>query len=245
MFLLCCVSTLSLRKRHHTRQLAAATEQPKMALRLTDLPQTATLNYGFFEERMAFSSGERRELGAEGSALPPLPRVWIGYLLGLATIIAELVAVSLHPELAKGSNIAKGEFVIPPLYLFLASFIGFVYWFVCVYQIHVVLAGVPGWNHPISPARAVGFHFIPVYFLYWVFKWPREIAVFVNGRLRRNVMKSAGIGVAILLALIMRFLDPGFGLILLFMPLSYVTRCLAYALAGAQPSAQNPPASPE
>ena len=194
---------------------------------------------------MDFSSEGTREQKAQGGAQPALPRIWIGYLLGLATIIAELVAVSLHPELAKGSDIAKGEFIIPPLYLFLASFIGFVYWFVCVYQIHVVLKSVPGWSHPISPARAVGFHFIPIYFLYWIFKWPREIAVFVNGRLRRNVMKSVGIGVAVLLALVMRLLDPGFGLILLFMPLSYVTRCVAYALAEPPASAQNLPASPE
>jgi hypothetical protein len=194
---------------------------------------------------MDLSSDGRREPGAESASLAPLPRIWIGYLLGLATIIAEMVAVSLHPELAKGSDITKGEFVIPPLYLFLTSFVGFVYWFVCVYQIHVVLARVPGWNHPISPARAVGFHFIPIYFLYWVFKWPREIAVFVNGRLRRNVMKSVGIGVALLLALVMRFLDPGFGLVLMFMPLSYVTRCVAYAVAEPPASAQIPPVLPE
>ena len=192
---------------------------------------------------MDFSSEDMREQGARDGALPPLPRIWIGYLLGLVTIVAELVAISLHPELAKGSDIAKSEFVIPPLYLFLASFVGFVYWFVCVYQIHVVLARVPGWNHPISAARAVGFHFIPVYFLYWVFKWPQEIARFVNGRLRRTVMKPVAIGVAMLLALVMRLLDPGFGLILLFMPLSYVTRCVQYALAEPPASAHNFPAS--
>lgn len=190
---------------------------------------------------MEFSSDDRREPRAVSAALPPLPRIWIGYLLGLATIIAEMVAVSLHPELAKGSDIAKGEFVIPPLYLFLASFIGWVYWFVCVYKVHVVLARVPGWNHPISPARAVGFHFIPIYNLYWMFEWPREIAVFVNGRLGRKVMKPVGIGVAVLLAQVLRVLDPGFGLVLMFMPLSYVTRCVAYALAEPPVSSQIPP----
>jgi hypothetical protein len=194
---------------------------------------------------MNFAGGERREQGEEGGALPPLPRVWVGYLLGLATIIAEMVAISLHPELAKGSDITKGEFVIPPLYLFLASFVGFVYWFVCIYQIHVVLARVPGWHHPISPGRAVGFNLIPFFNLYWVFKWPREIAVFVNLRLGRKAMKSVAIGIAFLLALVMRLLDPGFGLILLFMPLSYVTRCVAYALAEPTTSASIPPGSTE
>ena len=194
---------------------------------------------------MDFAGSEREEPGTGKAALPPLPRVWIGYFLGLATIIAEMVAFSLHPDLGKVSDITKRQIVIPPLYLFLASFIGFVYWFVCIYQIHVVLARVPGWKHPISPGRAVGFHFIPVYFLYWLFKWPKEIAVFVNWRLGRKVMRSVGMGIAFLLALVMRFLDPGFGLILLFMPLSYLTRCVAYALAEPAPSASIPPHSTE
>jgi hypothetical protein len=155
---------------------------------------------------------------------PKLPVIWIGYLLGVATIVAEFVAISRHPELAKEGG-------IPPLYLFLASFIGGVYWLVCVHQIHVVLAGVPGWKHPISPARAVGFHFIPFYQFYWIFKWPREIANFVNVRLHQPIMKPVAVGVAVLAALILRILDPGFGLILLFFPMSYVSECVRRALA--------------
>jgi len=194
---------------------------------------------------MDFVGGERREPGAKSGVLPPLPRVWIGYLLGLATIIAEMVALALHPELAKGSDISKGEFAIPPLYLFLANFIGFVYWLVCIYQIHMVLARAPGWKHPISAGRAVGFHFIPIYFLYWLFKWPKEIAVFVNWRLGRKVMSSVRIGIAFLLALALHLLDSGFSLILLFMPLSYLTRCIAFALAEPAASASMPPGSSE
>jgi hypothetical protein len=156
--------------------------------------------------------------------IPPLPLIWIGYLLGIATIISEFVAVSLHPELAKDGG-------IPPLYLFLVSFVGGVYWFVCIYRYHVILALVTGRKYPISPARAVGFHFIPFYNLYWVFKWPKEIAVFVNFRMRSNMMRPTPVGLAVLGALILRVFDPGFGLILLFFPLSYISECLRRALA--------------
>ncbi len=158
------------------------------------------------------------------AALPPLPRLGIGYLLGIATIVAEFVAVAVDPELAK-----KGG--IPPLYLFLVSFVGGVYWFVCVYRYHVLLAGIPGWRHPISPLRAVGFHFIPFYNLYWIFKWPKEIAVFVNARLRVVAMKPVAVGLVVLCALVMRVLDPGFGLVMLFFPMSYISACLRRALA--------------
>ena len=63
-------------------------------------------------------NGENVPGEAQPAALPPLPQVWIGYLLGVATIVAEIVAVELHPELAKGG------LTIPPLYLFLSAFVG-------------------------------------------------------------------------------------------------------------------------
>ncbi len=157
-------------------------------------------------------------------ASPALPTIWIGYLLGVATIIAEFIAVSLNPQLAKEGG-------IPPLYLFLVSFIGGVYWFVCIYRYHVILASVTGGKHPISAARAVGFHFIPFYNFYWVFKWPKEIAIFVNSRVRTGLMRPTPVGVSVLAALVLRIFDPGFGLILLFFPLTYVSECMRRALA--------------
>jgi hypothetical protein len=169
----------------------------------------------------------------DAAALPPLPQIWIGYLIAFATVISEVVAVSLHPEIANGGEI------IPPLYLFLPVFIGGVYWLVCIYQYHVVMNHIPGWQHPISPARAVGFHFIPLYNLYWIFKWLQEIAKFVNLSLRRPLMKPIVLGVAILTALVLRFVDAGVGLLLLFVATSYVSACLRQALAvfGAPPPA--------
>jgi hypothetical protein len=46
-------------------------------------------------------------------------------------------------------------------------------------------------------------------------------------------MKPVAIGVAILAALVLRVLDPGFGLILLFLPMSYISECLRRAFAAA------------
>jgi hypothetical protein len=195
--------------------------------------------------KVDFSSGDLPARTAEDSAMPPLPRIWLGYLLGVATMIAEFVAVSLHPEITKPPDWAKGEFPVPPLYLFLTGFVGGVYWLACIYRIHAVLARVPGWKHPISPARAAGFHLIPFYSFYWIFKWPQEIARFVNSRLRRPLMKTVTIGVAILLALVMHVLDSGFGLILMFLPLSYVAQCVKQALAEPSAPSHNLPVSPE
>jgi hypothetical protein len=186
---------------------------------------------------MDWSGGESQEQRSEPRALPPLPRIWIGYLLGVATIIAEMIAVTLHPELA------KEPLLIPPLYLFLANFISLIYWLVCVYEYHVVLAQATAAAYPIKPLRAAWFHLIPIYGLYWVFKWPRELARFVNGRLEGPLMRPDRTGLAVFIAFaVFLALDRGLGMILLFWAASYLSRCLRYSLAArpAPPGGQPP-----
>jgi hypothetical protein len=194
----------------------------------------------FLEDQLDFSPANLPAEHTQPGPLPPLPQLWVGYLLGFATIVAEFVAASLHPELA------KADFPIPPLYLFLVMFVGGVYWLVCVYRYHVVMQHVPGWKHPISPARAVGFHFIPIYNLYWVFKWPQEIARFVNWRFQFPLMKPPIVGLMVFAAFVLRFLfDPGFGLILLFLAASYVSGCLRRAFALPPMPTESTPHSPK
>jgi hypothetical protein len=175
---------------------------------------------------MDWPGGESQDQHAKPGALARLPRIWVGYLLGVATLIAEMIAITLHPELA------KEPLLIPPLYLFLANFISLVYWLVCVYEYHVVLAQVSAGAYPIKPLRAAWFHLIPIYGLYWVFKWPRELARFVNGRLQAPLMRPARTGLAVFLAFVVFLvLDRGVGMVLLFWAASYLSRCLRYTLA--------------
>jgi hypothetical protein len=185
---------------------------------------------------MDWSGGESQEQQAQPGALPPFPRIWIGYVLGVATLIAEMVAITLHPELA------KEPLIIPPLYLFLANFISLVYWLVCVYEYHVVLAQATAGGYSIKPLRAAWFHLIPIYGLYWVYKWPRELARFVNERLQVPLMRPDRTGLAVFIAFVVFLvLDRGLGMILLFWSASHLSRCLRLALASR--TAQ-PPGSP-
>jgi len=186
---------------------------------------------------MDWSGGESQEQQAQPGALPPFPRIWVGYLLGAATLITEMIAISRHPELA------KEPLLVPPLYLFLANFVSLVYWMVCVYEFHFVLRHATGGAYSIKPARAAWFHLIPVYGLYWVFKWPRELARFVNGRLPSPLLKPDRTGLAVFMAFVVFLvLDRGFGMILLFWAAAHLSRSLRYALAArpASPEAQLP-----
>ena len=186
---------------------------------------------------MDCSGGESQEQQEEPRALPRFPRIWIGYLLGVATLIAEMIAVTLHPELA------KEPLLIPPSYLFLANFISVVYWLVCVYEYHVVLAQTTTGGYPIKPLRAAWFHLIPIYGLYWVFKWPRDLARYVNSRLEAPLMRPDRTGSAVFIAFaVFLVLDRGLGMVLLFSAASYLSRCLRHALAArpALPAGQLP-----
>lgn len=196
---------------------------------------------------VALDRGNRSGVGTpvgsrfEGEGHQPLskqlPRVWIGYLLSFATLAAMIVAVEKHPELA------SGELAVPPLYLFLAGFVTLVYWLVCVHRMHVVLAQVPEWKHPVSPGRAVGFHFIPVYVLYWLYKWPGEVARFVNSRLGRPALNPAKAGVFVFVSYAAcLILGPG-GLLLLFVCLAYLNEWIRRALVGPEGSREDPPSS--
>jgi hypothetical protein len=153
-----------------------------------------------------------------------LPKIWIGYALCVATFIADVIFVANHPE------ITTVKFFIPPLPLFLLGFISSVYWLVCVHKLHVVLAHVPHWKHPISPARAVWFHFIPFYNLYWLYKWPAETARFVNWAFGMPVVRPRGVGAFGVASYILAILlGPG-GLIMLFFSLSHMNNWVRKAL---------------
>jgi len=164
-----------------------------------------------------------------------MPKLWIGYLLALVTFVGEIIAVSRHPELASAKEI---KFEVPPLEIFLPAFVTRVYWFVCVYRYHKILAAIPGYVHPISPGKAVGYHFIPFFNFFWVFAWPSAISDFVNARLQAPAMRGWVLGVGILGSLLCQvFLDAGFGAALLFVATSYLAGFLKRALV-VQPARQ-------
>lgn len=157
--------------------------------------------------------------------LSAMPKIWIGYLLSAASFLGETIAVSRNPELFKTSGL-----FVPPLEMFLPVFITRVYWFVCIYRIHKVLAAIPGYVHPVSPAKAVGFHFIPIFQIYWVFHWPMAIAKFVNARFQRQLVRGWIVGLGILFALVWSLAEPVTGSVMLFALAAYLAALLKRAI---------------
>jgi hypothetical protein len=84
------------------------------------------------------------------------------------------------------------------LWIWMYPIIGFSYWMFCVHRYHIILKEIfPG--YPITPNRAVGYHFIPLYNLFWVFRWLKTLT---NFGMKRNVKMINGYLLAIALVVI-------------------------------------------
>jgi len=144
-----------------------------------------------------------------------LPNFWVGYLIAALLLIAEILQV-----IVKLVSIKQKTFpIILPIGLG-----GWIYWLICVYQMHKVLAELTNSAYPITPAAAVGYHFIPLYNVYWIFKWPAEIVNFVNAHLGRKAA-SKSMGLFLFLApFLLRIVGAGIPLIVVFSVGLYLSR---------------------
>jgi hypothetical protein len=156
-----------------------------------------------------------------------LPRIWIGFCIAGIALLIEVFA----------------DTRIPNVYAFslIVSLTGWCYWLYCVYKYHEVMSSIQGYNHPISSGRAVAMHWIPFYSFYWVFKWPMEIATFVNWRLQSPRAMSGVIpGVLVLAGFLLYRIDGFLGLAVLFSAGVYLSRRIrAACLAPPVPKAMH------
>jgi Flp pilus assembly protein TadD len=82
---------------------------------------------------------------------------------------------------------------------------------------HKVIGIVTNSTHPVTPGKAVGYHFIPFFNLYWIFKWPNEITNFVNSRSPSKQMSMGWAGLFLLVASVLgRSVDGGLALAVIF-----------------------------
>jgi hypothetical protein len=140
-----------------------------------------------------------------------LPHVWVGFLFALAFFLAEVIEVT-------GGNVSG----LGP-YTIMSAIAGWWYWLFCVHRFHKILGelsphvdGEP--TYQTTPGKAVGYHFIPFYNLFWIFKWPSELVRYVNSQDSSAQMISGGIlGTCLLLgSLLSRLLDTAIGISLTF-----------------------------
>jgi hypothetical protein len=170
-------------------------------------------------------NSETRGDGTAFSAepVPPLRKTWIGFALALALLVVEVLSV--------GAGDSPGL----SLALVVLSLAGAIYWLTCIQRFHTILrqisprvAGEP--TYPITPGQAVGYHFIPFYNLFWLFKWPMTLTSFLQENSKVRMMPGPLLGLLAFLGVLGRLADGAIGLAVLFVVVAYISGKLRQAV---------------
>lgn len=134
-----------------------------------------------------------------------LPVIWPAYIILAISFVAESF-VDLNWTVSPGGLICG------------------IYWLCCVHRIHVVQAEITNGSYPITPGKSAGYHFIPLFNLYWIFKWTNEMEIFINSILRpRGGMNGVAAGILLLIcATVGRVLIEVFGIAIMLGVLIYI-----------------------
>jgi len=157
-----------------------------------------------------------------------LPKLKYGFWIAGLFFVSEMVwgaQRELHPYSKSAGGYAAALLMV-------SSIVATAFSLSCISAYHRIVAEVRGWTHPITPRRAVRFHFIPIFNFYWNFRWPVEIARFVNWRMQRRRMSGVLAGMTLFIgAIVAAFVDGSIGLAVIFSGFAYVSRSLRDALA--------------
>ena len=148
------------------------------------------------------------------------PKISLGYVYGAAAVTSFFVLMFLKPDPKSPYTLATGT-----IYgLMLVSMLtGIVYWFLSVHKLHRTLEKATGGSYPISAGKAVGYQFIPFFNIYWMFKWPAEVAEFVNHVNGQKFMGKYRYGGMFLLSSVLARLITGISLLVDFWVLGYLS----------------------
>lgn len=149
------------------------------------------------------------------------PKIWVGFVLAAIFLAAEVIEIVLRPS-------SVHERFSP--WSVLLGLVGLVYWCRCLYSIHKAVFVMADNCYPISPARAVGFGFLPIYNLYWMFKWPSELLDFVRMRSNIKTCEPWAVGLLLLIGAIAGKIDGTVWLVINFSVLAYLTGLLKRSL---------------
>lgn len=105
------------------------------------------------------------------------PKAWVGYVTGSIALAAFAALLVLRPSENAPYTLLTGTVTVV---MAAALLTGVIYWFMSVYRLHKILEEATGGRYPISPRRAVWTQLVPLYNIYWMFRWTREVADFVN-----------------------------------------------------------------
>lgn len=152
-------------------------------------------------------------------AVQKYPNPTYGYIVGVLSL--SIVIIGAFFEQGKTDVNIKYALVSA---LVLVALSGAIYFAVCVYRLHKIASIVTAGKYPVSASKAAWFNFIPFYNIYWMFKWPGELAHFLNHAKKQESFSPNRCGWMFLFAGLMGQTLPGVSFIIDFLVLDFISR---------------------
>jgi hypothetical protein len=112
--------------------------------------------------------------------------------------------------------------LIPPSCCAAVAIAILIIFFVVVFQLHKFMAAATNGAHPVTAAKAVWAHLIPIYSFYWVFGWTNRAAEFVSLRNTDSPMRKGWPGLALLLGFLVVYADVVTGMSVVMLALAHI-----------------------
>lgn len=157
------------------------------------------------------NSVKKKLRGRKNYGLPAQPPVWVGFILGFIVMIMEI---------SYGGN----DMSLGALWFWLGlALVVAIFFLYCVYKIHKLMKTITKSEYPISPAASVGYHFIPIYNIYWVFKWPSTFSNYINKSNITRMIPGWILGLMLFLAgMVIDYITPTVAVFMQFGVLAYI-----------------------
>jgi hypothetical protein len=148
------------------------------------------------------------------------PKFWLGLFFVIIPFVLIILVkgpdtierVNLTPKIEDGQTVIQGNFMqdITPThpmvpYAALVVIAGWIFWIYCIYQMHKILEKMTNKSYPIKPKKAAFFHLIPLFNLYWIFKWTNNLIDLYNQQTEKR-LAHGGSGVLLLVSFIIVYI---------------------------------------
>jgi hypothetical protein len=145
---------------------------------------------------------------------PKPPNIKTGFIL----VALLFVGTVTHLIVYDNEKVRFSIFTIP------FSLACFSYYIYIIRRLHVIMNIIALERYPVSSAKAVGFHFIPFFNLYWLFKWPIVLGNFIGRNSNIKMIPGFAIGCGLLFSfLCIKAIDSSIGYFMLFSLMAYIT----------------------
>ena len=153
--------------------------------------------------------------------------LWLGFALTVAGFL--LFAFAARSAGATEARSLAETCALPAL----------IYYFMMVHRVVRVLDAQPGWSVAHTPAATVWKHFIPIYGVYFLYRWPGDVESYVTWRLGRRSWFALWTFLGLMAGVCLRYFDSFVGLLLMMTSLCFVYVPLKRALDVGSPTEES------